>query len=166
MSDQLPDPATFIGSIGRGKAPLPADADADADQCAAVLRRALHTVECRELGPEAAGQKFGPFADTADGRVSVLVDEHQLRARHPGHAELHHLARAVRERGPAVDVVLVPPKPTMVFMDEMAHVVSTVAGPASGPALAGRTRWVYELSRPLRPVWWSPRGDREAADER
>lgn len=167
MSDQLPDPATFIGPIGRGKAPLPADADAH--QCAAVLRRALHTVECRELGPEAAGQKFGLFADTADtadGRVSVLVDEDQLRARHPGHAELHHLARAVRERGPAVDVVLVPPKPTMVVMDEMAHVVSTVAESASCPTPTGRTGWVYELSRPRPPVWWSPRGDREAADER
>ncbi|WP_030841347.1 hypothetical protein [Streptomyces sp. NRRL S-475] len=164
MSDQLPDPAAFIGPIGRGKAPLPRDADAD--QYAAVLRRALHTVECRELGPEAAGQKFGPFADTADGRVTVLVDEDQIRARHPGHDELHHLAHAVRERGPAVDVVMVAPRPTMLFMDEMAHVISKAAEPASVPALAGRTRWVYEPSWPLRPVWWSPRGEREAADER
>ena len=164
MSDQLPDPTAFIGPIGRGKAPLPGDADAD--QYAAVLRRALHTVECRELGPEAAGQKFGPFADTADGRVTVLVNEDQIRDRHPGHAELHHLARAVRERGPAVDVVMAPPKPTMLFMDEMAHVVSKSAEPASGPALAGRTRWVCELSRPPRPPWWSPGGDRETSDER
>lgn len=32
-----------------------------------MLRRALHTVECRELGPEAAQQQFGPFADTVEG---------------------------------------------------------------------------------------------------
>ncbi|MDX3207722.1 hypothetical protein ABZZ79_22755 [Streptomyces sp. NPDC006458] len=149
MSNQLPDPTTFIGPIGRGKAPLPGDADAD--QYTAVLRRALHTVECRELGPEAAGQKFGPFADTADGRVTVLVDEDQIRHRHPGHDELNHLTRAVRERGPAVDVIMVPP--TMLFMDEMAHVASKAAEPASA-ALAGPTRWVYEPSRPLRPVRW------------
>ncbi|MFF7449817.1 MULTISPECIES: hypothetical protein [unclassified Streptomyces] len=164
MSDQLPDPTAFIGPIGRGKAPPPGDADSD--QYAAVLRRALHTVECRELGPEAAGQKFGPFADTSDGRVTVLVDEHRIRDRHPGHDELHHLAHAVRERGPAVDVVMVSPKPTMLFMDEMAHVVGKVAEPACGPAPAGPTRWVYEPSRPLRPLWWYPGGEREAADER
>lgn len=164
MSDQLPDPTAFIGTIGRGKAPLPTTADAD--QCAAVLRRALHTVECRELGPEAAGQKFGPFADIADGRVTVLVDENQIRDGHPGHDELHHLAHAVRERGPAVDVVMVPPRPTMLFMDEMAHVASKAAEPASGPVLAVPTRWVYEPSRPLRPLRWSPRGEREVADER
>ncbi|MFJ9967138.1 hypothetical protein [Streptomyces avermitilis] len=138
MSNQLADPTTFIGLIGRGKAPLPGDADAD--QYAAVLRRALHTVECRELGPEAAGQKFGPFADTADGRVTVLVEEDQIRHRHPGHDELNHLTRAVRERGPAVDVIMVPPKTTMLFMDEMAHVASKAAEPASGPALAGAGR--------------------------
>ncbi|MCL3999209.1 hypothetical protein, partial [Streptomyces lavenduligriseus] len=114
MTDQLPAPEAFIGPSRRGKASLPADADAE--QCAAVLRRALHTVECRELGPEAAGKQFGPFADTAVGQVTVLMDEDLLRARHPGEVELHRLARAVRERGPAVNVVLVPPKPTMVLM--------------------------------------------------
>ncbi|MEU0022091.1 hypothetical protein AB0C59_06905 [Streptomyces sp. NPDC048664] len=148
MSDQPPALEAFVGPIRRGKAPLPAGADAD--QCAALLRRALHTVECRELGPEAARKQFGPFADTADGRVTVFMDEELLRARHPGQVELHRLARAVRERGPAVDVVLVAPKPTMVLMDEMAHVVSKVAEPVSSLALAGRNRWVYELSRPLR----------------
>lgn len=164
MSEQLPDLTAFIGPIGRGKAPLPRDADAD--QYAVVLRRALHTVECREPGPEAAGQKFGPFADTANDRVAVLVDEDQIRDRHRGHDELHHLTRAVRERGPAVDVVMVPPKPTLLFMDEMAHVVSNAAEPASGPALAEPTRWVYEPRWSLRPLRWSPRGEREAADER
>ncbi len=164
MSDQLADPTAFAGAIGRGKAPL--SDDADADQYTAVLRRALHTVECRELGPEAAGQKFGPFADTSDDRVTVLVDEHQIRDRYPGHDELHHLAHAVRERGPAVDVVMVLPKPATPFMDEMAHIVSNVAEPACGSAPAGPTRWVYEPSRPLRPLRWYPGGEREAADER
>ncbi|KOU73725.1 hypothetical protein ADK61_22305 [Streptomyces sp. XY66] len=162
MGNQLPGPTAFIGPIGRGKASLPGDADAD--QYAAVLRRALHTVECRELGPEAACQKFGPFADNADGRVTVLVGEDQIQDRDPGHDELSHLTRAVRERGPAVDVFMVPPTPTMLFMDEMAHVASKAAEHASGPALAGRARWVYEPSLPLRPIWWSPTG--EAADER
>ncbi|MGC0379837.1 hypothetical protein [Streptomyces sp. SAI-129] len=99
--------------------------------------------------------------------MTVLVDEHQIRDRHPGHDELHHLAQAVRERGPAVDVVMVPPKPTMLFMDEMAHVVGKVADPACGPAPTGPTRWVYEPSRPLRPLRWHPgEGERKAADER
>lgn len=162
MSDQLPDSTTFVGPIGRGKAPLPADAD----QCARVLMRALHTVECRELGPRAAGQKFGPFADTADGRVTVPVGEEQIRHHHPGYDELRHLARAVSERGPAVDVIMAPPKTTILFLDEMAHVANRVAEPASGPAPAGPARWMYEPYRPLRPLQWSPRGEREEADER
>jgi hypothetical protein len=164
MSDQLKDLATYTGTAARGKALLPADADAD--QCAVVLRRALHTVECRELGPEAAVQKFGPFMDTADGRVTVLMDEQQLRARHPDHGELHQLARAVRERGPAVDVVLVPPQPSVPFMDEMVHVAGKVAESGSGPELAGRPRWADVRSRPLRPGWWSARGGCEAEEER
>ncbi|MCX4792278.1 hypothetical protein OG369_41490 [Streptomyces sp. NBC_01221] len=164
MSDQLPDSATFLGPTGRGKPPLPVDTDAD--QLTTVLRRALHTVECRELGSEAAQQQFGPFADTADSRVTVLIDEDQLRARHPGHSELHQLARAVRERGPAVNVVLVPPKPTMAFMDEMAHVDRQVAESASGAALAGRPRRGHDLDRLLRTVRWCPKGGREAPDER
>lgn len=166
MSDQLPDPAAFIGPIGRGKALLPADADAD--QCAVVLRRALHTVECRELGPEAAREKFGPFADTAVGMVRVLMDENQIRARHLENADLPRLARTVQERGLAVDVVLAPPGPMMVVLDDMAHIANTVAGLGRGadPALTGPARCVSELSRPRRPVGWSARGDREAADER
>ncbi|MFF9870054.1 hypothetical protein ACF1G0_32510 [Streptomyces sp. NPDC013953] len=65
-----------------------------------------------------------------------------------------------------MDVVLVPTQPSLAFIDEMAHVARKVAEPVSGPKLAGRPRWVEELSRPLRPVWWSARGGREAADER
>ncbi|WP_031049031.1 hypothetical protein [Streptomyces sp. NRRL F-5650] len=162
MSDQLPDPTAFVGAIGRGKAPLRVTPTPTSTRpCSGA-----HTVECRELGPEAAGQKFGPFADTSDDRVTVLVDEQQIWDRYPGHDELHRRAHAVRERGPAVDVVMVLPKPATLFMDEMAHVVSKVAEPTCGPAPAGPTRWVYEPSRPLRPVWWSPRGEREAVDER
>ncbi|WP_435057800.1 hypothetical protein [Streptomyces sp. bgisy060] len=161
MNDQLSDSTALVSPIGRGKASLPVDAD----QCATVLRRALHTVECRELGPEAARQRFGQLADITDGRVTVLVDEDQLPARHPNHSELHDLARAVRERGPAVGVVLVPPQPTIVFVDEMAHVIAKAVKSVFGPPLTGRTRWTYEQRQPLRPVWWAPRGEREAADE-
>lgn len=163
MSDQLPDPAAFIGPIARGKAPLPADADAD--QCAAVLRRALYTIECRELGPEAAGKKFGPFADTMAGVVSVLMDESQARARHLEDADLHRLACTVQERGPAVDVALAPPRPTTVVLDEMAHVANMAADLDRGAdsALTGPARCLSELSRPRQPLWWSPRGDRGAA---
>ncbi|MFD9053365.1 hypothetical protein [Streptomyces zaomyceticus] len=163
MSNHQTDLTAFMGPIGRGKASLPHDADVD--RLAAVLKRALHTIECRELGPKAAVQKFGPLADTAGGCVTVLVAQEQILARHPSH-ELHHLARAVRERGPAVDVFMVPPKPTVPFMDEMAYVVSRAAEPASRPALAGPTRWDFELSRPPRPLRWFPGGDREAPDER
>ncbi|MFE2271415.1 hypothetical protein ACFXB4_19480 [Streptomyces lavendulae] len=147
MNDQLPEPV-FIGRIGRGKALLPADADAD--QLASALRRALHTVECREVGPDAAQQRFGVFADTVEGRVTVFMDEAELRARHPGH-EVHELAGAIRERGPAVDVVLVSPKPSIVIMDEMAHVVGKSAESAAGTGLPGPSRR-YELRRPLWPL--------------
>ncbi|MEU7072999.1 hypothetical protein AB0B30_28095 [Streptomyces narbonensis] len=164
MSKHQTDQTALIGPLGQGKAPLPGDAGAD--QMAAMLKRALHTVECRELGPETASQKFGPFADTTVGRVTVLVDEEQIRHHHAGHDELHHLMRAVRERGPAVGVLLVPSKPTVLVMDEMAHITSKTADPASGPALAGPTRWVYEPSRPMRPLRWSPRGEREEANDR
>ncbi|MFE0775427.1 hypothetical protein [Streptomyces sp. NPDC058861] len=161
MSDHQTDLTALIGPIGRGKAPL----SHDADQLVAVLKRALHTIECRELGSKTAHQKFGPLADTAGGRVTVLVDQDQIRDRHPGHNELHHLARAVRERGPAVDVLMASPKPTVLVMDEMAHVVSRAAEPASGLALAGPTRWESELCRPPRPFRWSSGGDREASGE-
>ncbi|WP_327740450.1 hypothetical protein OG749_46035 (plasmid) [Streptomyces nojiriensis] len=147
MNDQLPAPV-FMGRIGHGKALLPADTNAG--QLASALRRALHTVECRELGPEAAQQRFGLFADTVEGRVTVFMDEDELQARHPGH-EVHELARAVRERGPAVDVELVSPKPSIVLMDEMAHVVGKSAESASGTGLPGPSRR-YELRRPLWPL--------------
>ncbi|MFK0119231.1 hypothetical protein [Streptomyces sp. NPDC090994] len=163
MSDQMPDPATFLGPTGTGKPPLPVDADAG--QIATVLRRALHTVQCRELGSEAAQQQFGPFADTADSRVTVLIDEDELRIRHPGHSEVHQLARAVRERGPAVNVVLVQPKPTMAVMDEMAHVVRSPSRPPERRRPGGPGRG-HELDRLLRTVRWCPKGAREATDER
>ncbi|WP_331752159.1 hypothetical protein [Streptomyces sp. NBC_00829] len=146
MSGPLPDATPFIGPIGRGKALLPAGADAD--QLAAVLRRALHTVECRELGPAAAKQQFGLFADTMEGRVIVSMDESELLARYPGHEELQRLTRAVRERGPAVDVVFVAPQRSILLMDEMAHVLGKNAESTSGAQLAGPS-WLYELRRPL-----------------
>ncbi|MER6195981.1 hypothetical protein ABT234_01190 [Streptomyces sp. NPDC001586] len=99
MNDQLPAPV-LMGRIGHGKALLPADTNAG--WLASTLRRALHTVECRELGAEAAQQRFGLFADTVEGRVTVFMNEDELQARHPG-LEVHELARAVRERGPAVE---------------------------------------------------------------
>jgi hypothetical protein len=163
MSEQLPDPAMFIGPLGRGKTPLPADADAG--RLAAVLRRALHTVECRELGPAAAEQRFGPFADTTEGRMTVFMDEDQLRAEHRGHEELHQLARAVRDRGPAVDVVLAPLKPSVLLLDEMTHVVGKSAGSASGTGRAGTGR-LYEMRLPLRPVLPYSGAVRVAAGER
>ncbi|WP_060880719.1 hypothetical protein [Streptomyces scabiei] len=148
MSEQLPDPAMFIGRMGRGRTPL--SADADAGQLAAVLRRALHAVECRELGPAAAEQTFGPFADTTEGRMTVFMDEDQLRADHRDPEEVQQLARAVRDRGPAVDVVLAPLKPSVLLLDEMTHVVGTSAGSASGTGEAG-TGWLYAMRRPLGP---------------
>lgn len=163
MSEQLPDLAMFIGPLGRGKTPLPADADAG--QLAAVLRRTLHTVECRELGPAAAEQTFGPFADTTEGRMAVFMDEDQLRADHRGQEELHQLARAVRDRGPAVDVVLAPLKPSVLLLDEMTHVVGKSAVSASGTGRAGTGR-LYEMRRPLRPVLPYSGAVRVAAGER
>lgn len=39
---------------------------------------------------------------------------------------------------------MVLPKLTMLLIDEMAHVTDKAAEPASGPVLAGHTRWVKE----------------------
>ncbi|WDN55893.1 hypothetical protein [Streptomyces clavuligerus] len=140
MSDSLPVPAPSTGVVARGKPPL--RAGTHADHAADMLRRALHTVECRELGPDRAEQLFGLLADKADGRVSVAVDAGGLLARHPGHEELHRLVRAVGERGPAVDVFLVRLKPVVGIMDEMAHVLGRAAEQASGlTLLAGQARW-------------------------
>ncbi|GGS29020.1 hypothetical protein GCM10010269_79730 [Streptomyces humidus] len=163
MSEQLPDPAMFIGPMGHGKTRLPADADAG--QLAAVLRRALHPVECRELGPAAAEQTFGPFADTTEGRMTVFMDEDQLRADHRVHDELQQLTRAVRERGPAVDVVMAPLKPSVLLLDEMTHVVGKSAGSASGTGSAG-TGWLYAMRRPRGPDWPYSGAARVAAVER
>ncbi|MFJ5850838.1 hypothetical protein [Streptomyces sp. NPDC092903] len=149
----------FIGHTTRGKAAL--RPGADAEQLAAVLRCALHTIECRELGLAAAEQQFGPLADTQGGRVIVSVDEAHIRARHPGHDELQQLVHAVRERGPAVDVALVPPPPALLLMDEMAHVVGEGARSAPG-AEPGAARWLFEMRRPIRPY---PAGA-DTADER
>lgn len=161
MTAQLPDMTPFTGHTARGKAVL--RPGADADQLAAVLRRALHTIECRELGPVAAGQQFGPFADTQEGRVIVSVDEAHVRTCHPGNHELQQLVRGVRERGPAVDVALVPPPPTILLMDEMAHVVGESARSAPG-AEPGAARWLFEMRRPLRPLRPYPAGA-DTADE-
>lgn len=96
--------ATFVGTMGRGKPPLPPDADAD--DVIARLRHALHTIECRELGADAAQQRFGQFADTHPGHVFVGVDPDRLLAQYPEHTELHGLLVAIRDRGPAVAVTL------------------------------------------------------------
>jgi hypothetical protein len=94
----------FVATMGRGWAQLPADGDASAfgDR----LRRALHTIECRELGPQAARQRFGPFVDLTEGHLYVSVDPDRLLALYPKHGELHDLVQAIRERGPAVNVSL------------------------------------------------------------
>ncbi|WP_331726417.1 hypothetical protein [Streptomyces sp. NBC_00470] len=94
-----------VGRVGRGWLQLPADAGAGA--FANQLKRALHTIECRELGPEAARQRFGQFADVQEGHVFLSLVPERLLARHPEHAELRDLIRAIGERGPAVNVTLV-----------------------------------------------------------
>ncbi|MEU0110630.1 hypothetical protein ABZ313_35440 [Streptomyces sp. NPDC006251] len=94
--------------MAQGKRTLPADADVG--EFVAQLQRALHTIECRELGPAASAERFGPFADTGEGLVVLAIDADQLLARHVGQEELLDLVRAVRERGPAVDVTLVSPR--------------------------------------------------------
>ncbi|MEU0343758.1 hypothetical protein ABZ092_33595 [Streptomyces bobili] len=96
--------ATFFGAMGRGKPPLLSDADAD--DVIARLRHALHTIECRELGADAAKERFGQFADTNPGHVFVGVDPDDLVAQYPDHTELHGLLGAVRDRGSAVAVTL------------------------------------------------------------
>ncbi|WP_331726722.1 hypothetical protein [Streptomyces sp. NBC_00280] len=95
---------TFFAAMGRGKTSLPPDADAD--DVTARLRRYLHTIECRELGADAAQQRFGQFADTHPGHVFLGADPDHLLAQYPDHAELHDLLDAVRDRGPAVAVTL------------------------------------------------------------
>lgn len=104
MSHTPDGTATFFGAMGRGKTSLPPDADTD--DVTARLRRALHTIAGRELGADAAKQRFGQFADTCPGHVFVGVDPDHLLAQYPDHAEFHELLDAVRDRGPAVAVTL------------------------------------------------------------
>ncbi|MFD8727792.1 hypothetical protein [Streptomyces sp. NPDC059611] len=163
MSDHLPDVTVCSGRAARGKPPLPVEADAE--QLVSVLRRAMHTVECRELGSEAAQQRFGLLADTTHSRVTVYVDDEQLRSRFPGRSEAHQLARAVRERGPAADVVLVSLRPAILVMDEMAHVVRRIAESSSGAVWAGIAAQGYGIARAQRMVRWLPRDGREVTDE-
>ncbi|MFI1258959.1 hypothetical protein ACH4U6_35010 [Streptomyces netropsis] len=99
--------ALHMGPFVRGKRALPPDADVG--DVVAQLRRALHTIECRELGPEASTQRFGQFADLAGDRRVIFLASDELLARHPDHAELHALLGAVQQRGPAVDVTLATP---------------------------------------------------------
>ncbi|MFC5148976.1 hypothetical protein [Streptomyces aureoversilis] len=80
--------------------------DAEVGEVVDQLRRALHTIECRELGPEASTQRFGQFADLGGDRRVIFLDPDGLLARHPEHGELHALLGAVQRRGPAVDVTL------------------------------------------------------------
>lgn len=97
----------LIGPVTLGKGNLPPDSDVWL--FVKQLKRALHTIECRELGSAAAGVRFGPFADTHEGHRVLRIDADRLLARHPAHEELHELLRAVRERGPAVNVTLSSP---------------------------------------------------------
>ncbi|MFE4516807.1 hypothetical protein ACFRMQ_21735 [Kitasatospora sp. NPDC056783] len=97
----------LLGRPTSGKQPLPADAPVG--EFVAQLRRAVHTIECREAGPEAARQRFGLFADRTQGRQVLFADPDRLLAEHPGEEELRDMVQAVRERGPAVGVVLIPP---------------------------------------------------------
>ncbi|MFJ3880751.1 hypothetical protein ACIPW5_25235 [Streptomyces sp. NPDC090077] len=54
MSKHQTDQTALIGTLGQGKAPLPGYAGADQLAAVLMLKGALHTVECRELGPEAS----------------------------------------------------------------------------------------------------------------
>ncbi|MFD3781358.1 hypothetical protein [Streptomyces sp. NPDC058612] len=85
----------------------------------------------------------------------MSVDEAHIRARLPGYDELQQLLRVVRERGPAVDVALVPPAPSILLMDEMAYVVGESARSARGAEL-GAASWLFEMRRPLRPLRPNP----------
>ncbi|MEE1820967.1 hypothetical protein PUR61_01940 [Streptomyces sp. BE20] len=106
MSHTLAAGPALIGRATSGKRVLPAGASRS--EFVAQLRRALHTIECREVGPEGAERRFGRLADRGEGRQVLFIDADRLLAEHPDD-ELLDLVRAVRQRGPATDVVLVPP---------------------------------------------------------
>ncbi|WP_329156096.1 hypothetical protein OIU91_42155 (plasmid) [Streptomyces sp. NBC_01456] len=98
----------LIGPVTLGKANLPPDSDVRL--FVNQLKRALHTIECRELGSAATEVRFGPFADTYEGHRVLWIEADRLLAQYPAHEELHELLRAVRERGPAVNVTLSYPQ--------------------------------------------------------
>ncbi|MEU5421446.1 hypothetical protein [Streptomyces sp. NPDC020667] len=107
--DYSPSPAALLtGPSARGKRRLPPDADVG--DVVAQLKRALHTIACRELGPAVAQQRFGSFADLHADRYVLFLDPDGLLARHPGHEELRRLLQAVQRRGPAVGVTLSTPR--------------------------------------------------------
>lgn len=107
MDHQLSNRSWQFGSVTRGKQRLPPEATTT--EFVAQLKRAKHAIECRELGPDAARARFGPFVDTGQERFVIFTDTERLLARRPVDHELHELVRTVRERGPAVDVFLVSP---------------------------------------------------------
>lgn len=107
MDHQLSNRPWQFGSVTRGKQGLPPEAATA--EFVAQLKRAKHAIECRELGPDAARDRFGPFVDTGEERFVIFADAEKLLARRPVDQELHELVRTVRERGPAVDVFLMPP---------------------------------------------------------
>ncbi|MFF4205727.1 hypothetical protein ACFYZ8_34325 [Streptomyces sp. NPDC001668] len=98
------DGEVFIGEVTVGKAALPPDADAQL--VVRQLRRALHEVEVRELGPAAAAERFGPFTGSSDSPHMryVLPLSAGLLERHRDHAELLDLYRTLQLRGPGVNV--------------------------------------------------------------
>lgn len=110
MGHESSTAAAFVVSPGSGRGWKSLPPDAEVGAFIHQLNRALHTIECRELGPVAARQRYGQFADVQGGRVFLAINADQLSAQHPGHEELHDLLRTVRERGPAVDVTLTSPR--------------------------------------------------------
>jgi hypothetical protein len=85
------------------------DGISDTEFSRKLLRRSLHTIACRELGPTAARHAHGELADTTTEPITLLLDTDALSAHLTGDKELQALLRAVQARGPAVGVTLAHP---------------------------------------------------------
>ncbi|MGA5820006.1 hypothetical protein ACPC54_19340 [Kitasatospora sp. NPDC094028] len=104
---ELPDGPATTARIGRSSTGKTLPYGADLRTCLAVLHRVVSEIESRETQREE--QRFSWLRRRAGVSYYLVADGDRLLAEHPGSAELSALVAVVRERGPAVGVILKTP---------------------------------------------------------
>ncbi|MFF4534287.1 hypothetical protein ACFY1P_34070 [Streptomyces sp. NPDC001407] len=99
--DALTSASMLAGRPSTGKT-LPRDASVQV--CMDVLNRVVIEIESRESAREM--QQFPGRRWRAESVYYLVVDEERLLAEHPANGALRDLIATIRQRGPAVDVIL------------------------------------------------------------